>query len=88
MGLVAILISIGKGHIFKVDGSICNFFDSIFWGDNRRFGRQDFIDPLDRGHRNWQHDKDHHKHHERHENGHGVAKHRSQISSRELTTND
>ena len=88
MGLVAIFIGISKGHILKVDGAISNFFDPIFWRVNRRFGRQDFIDPLDRGHGNRQHDKDHHKHHERHENGHGVAKHRSQIPSGELATND
>ena len=88
MGLVAIFIGIGKSHILKVDRAICDFFDPIFWRFNRRFGRQDFIDPLDRGHGNRQHDKDHHKHHERHENGHGVAKHRSQIPSGELATND
>ena len=88
MGLVAIFIGIGKSHILKVDRSIGNFFDPIFRRENGRFGRQDFIDPLDRGHGNRQHDKDHHKHHERHENGHGVAKHRGQIPSRELTTND
>ena len=88
MGLVAIFIGIGKSHILKVDRSIGNFFDPIFRRENGRFGRQDFIDPLDRGHGNRQHDKDHHKHHEGHENGHGVAKHRGQIPSRELATND
>ena len=88
MGLIAIFIGIGKGYILKINCSIGHFFEAIFGRVNRRFGRQDFIDPLDRSHGNGQHDKDHHKHHERHENGHGVAKHRGQIPSRELATND
>ena len=43
MGLIAIFIGISKGHILKVDGSISDFFDPIFWRVNRRFGRQDSL---------------------------------------------
>ena len=39
MGLVAIFIGISKGHILKVDRTISDFFDPIFWRVNRRFGR-------------------------------------------------